>query len=324
MLKNSLGGSVINVGSSLPPATPTKSPALGALHLLTNTAGVPQGAYVYGFRRDNAVGPTEDGVVDWFLAFTGDGGPVVPPTGDYEFGGTMLGPLHILTNDVPQLVLENPDNSTISMIRFKSPASSVYAGHGASNTFAIKGDAVLNTAPWFSVSATTGSVLGALTGDAFVFTTLSMPDGLQTAPGLSFTTDSGTGIHTIGANTINITTGGTIAATIDASGNLSVTGLATAMSDARLKEDLQRIENAGEKIAALTGYTYRKLFNDQVETGVLAQQVAEVLPEIVSENSDGILSVSYDALIAVLVQALNEEQQALLAVEKRINTLVEA
>jgi len=82
-------------------------------------------------------------------------------------------------------------------------------------------------------------------------------------------------------------------------------------SDRRLKRDFQSIENPLEKLAQLNGYYYywTKDKNDQTrQLGVVAQEVEAVLPEIVSTSEDGIKSVDYSKLTALLIE-VNKAQE---------------
>ncbi|WP_349918216.1 tail fiber domain-containing protein [Aeromonas veronii] len=76
------------------------------------------------------------------------------------------------------------------------------------------------------------------------------------------------------------------------------------VSDRRLKSDVVVLENALDKVLRLTGYVYTK--NEQREAGVMAQDVQQVLPEAVREDSDGYLSVSHNQLTALLIEAIKE------------------
>ena len=77
-------------------------------------------------------------------------------------------------------------------------------------------------------------------------------------------------------------------------------------SDRRLKSELVRIENPLEKMDALCGYTYllRGCVNRQA--GLIAQDVESVLPEAVVENEDGIKTINYAAVVALLLNAVKE------------------
>ncbi|MGY3856866.1 tail fiber domain-containing protein [Aeromonas intestinalis] len=76
------------------------------------------------------------------------------------------------------------------------------------------------------------------------------------------------------------------------------------VSDRRLKSDVVVLENALDKVLRLTGYVYTK--NEQREAGVMAQDVQQVLPEAVREDSDGYLSVSHNQLTTLLIEAIKE------------------
>jgi hypothetical protein len=92
-------------------------------------------------------------------------------------------------------------------------------------------------------------------------------------------------------------------------GAVTAQGNVTAYSDRRLKDDIQQIEGAVEKVQQLSGNTYTR--NDLPDTerryaGVIAQEVEAVLPEAVSEAEDGTKAVDYNATIALLVEAVKE------------------
>lgn len=92
-------------------------------------------------------------------------------------------------------------------------------------------------------------------------------------------------------------------------GQIVSQGNITAYSDIRKKKDLVSITDATEKVLALHGYTYERtdLFDAQRSAGVIAQDVRCVLPEVVRECPEtGDLSVDYNGLVGLLVNAVNE------------------
>jgi hypothetical protein len=80
------------------------------------------------------------------------------------------------------------------------------------------------------------------------------------------------------------------------------------LSDERLKRDFEIIPDSLEKILSLSGYYY--YWNRGTDTskkmGVKAQEVEKVFPEIVSHSADGFLSVSYNHLVAGVIEAVKE------------------
>lgn len=95
---------------------------------------------------------------------------------------------------------------------------------------------------------------------------------------------------------------------ISASGNIVAAGDVTAFSDERLKEDIKPIENALEKVLKLTGYTFKMTTNDTQSTGVIAQEVQQILPEAVRQNEE-YLSVAYGNMVGLLIEAIKEQQK---------------
>ena len=100
--------------------------------------------------------------------------------------------------------------------------------------------------------------------------------------------------------------------TLNTSGNLSVTGdvIAFSSSDARLKDNLTKIDNSLEKINKLGGYSFT--WNDKQDAykgddyGVVAQEVEALFPEMVTTRDNGYKAVKYEKLIPVLIEAVKE------------------
>ncbi len=83
----------------------------------------------------------------------------------------------------------------------------------------------------------------------------------------------------------------------------------TAFSDARLKDNVETIPNALEKVCAMRGVNFTRNDNDDKPgTGVIAQEMQEVFPVVVKENDDenNTLSVSYGNLVGVLIESIKE------------------
>ena len=97
--------------------------------------------------------------------------------------------------------------------------------------------------------------------------------------------------------------------TIDLSGNATFAGDVTANSDVRLKSDIQTISNALDTVKALRGTAYIK--DGKASIGVIAQEIEEVLPQVVSTADDemGTKSVAYGNIVAVLIEAIKEQQE---------------
>jgi hypothetical protein len=114
------------------------------------------------------------------------------------------------------------------------------------------------------------------------------------------------GIHSDTENTAG--TGGTVAMTLDSASNLTVTGTITEQSSIRYKENINPIDNALEKVLQLQGVTYdRKDGTAKNEPGMIAEEVAKVIPNLVSHNDDGIVDgIHYSKTVAYLVECIKE------------------
>lgn len=122
--------------------------------------------------------------------------------------------------------------------------------------------------------------------------------------------DTGEGTRIIHNNSNRIgflTQGQGWGAYCDDNGNWTAVGNVTAYSDVRVKTNIEVIPDALDKVCSLSGYTYDRTDVDVPrQTGVIAQEVQEVLPEVVIEGEDGRLSVSYGNMVGLLIEAVKE------------------
>lgn len=95
-----------------------------------------------------------------------------------------------------------------------------------------------------------------------------------------------------------------------------------AFSDARLKDNVQPIESSLDIINAIGGYTYtRNDWNDLPGVGTIAQEVQSVLPDAVHSDEEGYLSVDYNALTAVLLEAVKTQNKLIQDLQARVAQL---
>ena len=94
-------------------------------------------------------------------------------------------------------------------------------------------------------------------------------------------------------------------------GTLTASSNVTAYSDEKLKDNIEPIENPIEKVKAIKGVTFNRndIEGNPRQTGVIAQNVETVLPEVVETNEKGIKTVSYGNMVGLLVEAIKEQQK---------------
>ena len=91
------------------------------------------------------------------------------------------------------------------------------------------------------------------------------------------------------------------------------------ISDQSVKENVVTIGNALSKVKAMRGVTYNKIGRETTKVGVIAQEMELVLPEVVAEGSGGLKSVAYGNIVAVLIEAMKEQQVRIEALEAQLN-----
>jgi len=79
-------------------------------------------------------------------------------------------------------------------------------------------------------------------------------------------------------------------------------------SDATLKTNVEPLTGSLDAVKAMRGVSYDWIENGNSEVGVIAQEVEEVIPDVVSTNDQGIKSVKYGNLVGVLIEAIKEQQ----------------
>jgi hypothetical protein len=96
---------------------------------------------------------------------------------------------------------------------------------------------------------------------------------------------------------------------IDYNGNATLTGTFTESSSIRYKTNIETIKYGLDKVLQLRGVTYDKKDTGIRELGLIAEEVNEILPDVVIKNEEGEPdSVSYGRLTAVLIEAVKDLQ----------------
>ena len=168
-----------------------------------------------------------------------------------------------------------------------------------------------DTGLYFTGSGTAGTfTLGAIGRTFLGATNIGNAAGSQRKL-LGVDNDDNVQMGSLGIGTAASGTAGEIRATDNITGYYS--------SDSRLKENIVNIDGALEKVSMLKGVTFDwcedyikerggedGYFIKKHDTGLIAQDVQEVLPEIVRKKKDGYLGVQYDKMVGLLVEAIKE------------------
>uniref|UniRef100_A0A6C0JJ56 Peptidase S74 domain-containing protein n=1 Tax=viral metagenome TaxID=1070528 RepID=A0A6C0JJ56_9ZZZZ len=187
--------------------------------------------------------------------------------------------------------------------------SAISAGSGVTgggiNNFTLNANTTLNG----NVSIGTGYTFG--------------PSGISGSGAPSRLTVTGSGSFGAG-----LTVGGGVAGaglnvsngiTVSTSGTgpaLTVNGTAIATdftipSDSRLKENVVTVDSALDKIMKMRGVYFNKLDETTRRIGVIAQEVEQILPEVVhtDDSPEQMKAVSYANIVGLLIEAIKEQQE---------------
>jgi len=135
----------------------------------------------------------------------------------------------------------------------------------------------------------------------------------NTADYVFYDADVGMRFYTAGAEDMRLTDGGDL----HVDGN--VIGYSSTISDQRLKHDINKIENALDKVSQINGYTFTYNEDGKHSAGVIAQEIENVLPSAVESKKlaftgqDGMeyKTVQYDQLAGLLIEAIKELKEEL-------------
>ncbi len=113
---------------------------------------------------------------------------------------------------------------------------------------------------------------------------------------------------------------------IKGDGNATLAGTLTENSDRRLKTNIEVLTGVLPQLLQLHGYSYdwmnrSKSYNRQI--GLLAQEVSDVFPELIQEDNNGVLSVSYTRFVPLLIEGLREQNERAKWQKENINALLE-
>ena len=97
---------------------------------------------------------------------------------------------------------------------------------------------------------------------------------------------------------------------LDVTGDIEYTGTIFDVSDGRLKTDIRALPPQLERITGLQGVSF--VMKDdpkrRTEIGLIAQKVAPLYPDLVSDSGSGVMSLNYVGLIAPMIEAIKEQQ----------------
>jgi len=114
-------------------------------------------------------------------------------------------------------------------------------------------------------------------------------------------------------NDLNVNGNATVTSDVNAA-NFNTT------SDRTVKESIETLTDALEKVHLMRGVSFNFKKDKKPHIGVIAQEVEEVIPELVHTDQDGLKSVAYGNLVGLLIEAIKEQQTQIDELKSIVNT----
>jgi hypothetical protein len=138
-----------------------------------------------------------------------------------------------------------------------------------------------------------------------------------------------------GTSTANVRINSSLGVNVNASGTAGRADFANdvvaySTSDKRLKENIKPLDSALDKVLQISGveFDWKELTEEEKKTihgneghdvGVIAQEIEEVLPEVVTERDTGYKAVKYEKIVPLLIEAIKEQQKQINKLEEKLN-----
>ena len=113
-----------------------------------------------------------------------------------------------------------------------------------------------------------------------------------------------------------------LSSTLHAAGAITSDGDITAFnsaSDRKLKENIEVIDNAIDKVMTLSGYTFNYIGREEKMSGVMADEVESVLPEVVYEFDGEYKAVRYGNMMGLIIEAIKDLKSDINELKEKIN-----
>ena len=122
-------------------------------------------------------------------------------------------------------------------------------------------------------------------------------------------------------NSIIINYDTTFNSNISVLNNIYLSGTILSISDCNLKTNINKIENSLDKIETISGYTYKRTDTGKMETGLIAQEVIRILPEVINYNTNNNYTISYGNMCGILVECIKELNEKIKILNNRIDKI---
>ena len=195
--------------------------------------------------------------------------------------------------------------TTLENIPYFSGSAQVLSGSGVFSSSAQLPDGLVSGSPQV-VTLLNGQDISVNSISASIYHEIYTTQSINLGSGSFQFGDSIDDTHVF-TGSVSITGSLTVTGTISASDDI----IAFASSDERLKDNITLIGSALDKVNQIGGYEFDWNGNSGHsghDVGVIAQEIEKVLPEVVTTRDNGYLAVRYEKIVALLINAIKEQQ----------------
>ena len=229
----------------------------------------------------------------------------VRTSGDFYsgYGTTAGGSINIYNNTTRNIHLSRSSSSYFNNnvgIGIQNPSHKLVVANGSNGGIEMNSDGSGTYIQSYNRSGTAG------------YKNLRIIHGSGSAGVTTFTTAGRVGI---GDSTPSYT--------LDVAGTIRATGDVIAYSDERVKENITTIDNALDIISSIRGVRYNKKGESDTKIGVIAQEVEQVLPEVIEDapGDNDYKTVKYERMIPLLIESIKEQQTQIEQLKQEIQQL---
>ena len=112
-------------------------------------------------------------------------------------------------------------------------------------------------------------------------------------------------------------------------GNILASGNITSNSDVRFKREIEPLDSALEMVKQLEGkyyywkddYMANQANNQERQIGFIAQEMEQIIPELVRTDQEGYKAINYAQLTPVLVEAIKEQSEEIHSLKEKLELL---
>ena len=101
--------------------------------------------------------------------------------------------------------------------------------------------------------------------------------------------------------------------------DVTCTGDIIAYSDKKLKKNIKTLD--GSKVYKMRGVSFDRVDTGEAGSGVIAQEIEKILPDVVTTRDSGYKAVKYEKIVPLLIEAIKEQNKLIVQLQEEVHLL---